>query len=140
MSKFAVILAAAGKSDRFKDKNYKKPFAPLAGRAVWLHSAEKFLNREDVKQLLIVIAAEDREYFQFKFAANVAILGIDVVDGGQQRADSIQQALARVRRKSTSSPCMMPPGLAWPTNGSATSLPRPKRAAPRSWRRRWSAR
>jgi 2-C-methyl-D-erythritol 4-phosphate cytidylyltransferase len=97
MANFAVILAAAGKSDRFKDKNYKKPFAPLAGRAVWLHSAEKFLNREDVKQVLMVIAAEDREYFQFKFAANAAILGIDVVDGGQHRADSIQQALARVR-------------------------------------------
>ena len=97
MAKFAVILAAAGKSGRFKDKNYKKPFAPLANRAVWLHSAEKFLDREDVKQLLLVIAAEDREYFQFKFAANAAILGIDVVDGGQHRADSIQRALARVK-------------------------------------------
>ena len=47
MSKFAVILPAAGKSSRFHDKNYKKPFAPLAGRAVWLHVAEKFLNRGD---------------------------------------------------------------------------------------------
>ncbi len=26
MSKFAVILPAAGKSSRFGDKNYKKPF------------------------------------------------------------------------------------------------------------------
>ena len=41
---FAVILAAAGKSSRFNDKNYKKPFAPLDGRPVWLHSAEKFLR------------------------------------------------------------------------------------------------
>ena len=46
MSKFAVILAAAGKSSRFKDKNYKKPFVPLANRAVWLHSAERFLGRD----------------------------------------------------------------------------------------------
>jgi 2-C-methyl-D-erythritol 4-phosphate cytidylyltransferase len=97
VAKFAVILAAAGKSGRFKDKNYKKPFAPLAGRAVWLHSAEKFLNREEVKQVLIVVAAEDREFFEFKFAANTAILGIDIVEGGEQRADSIQRALARVR-------------------------------------------
>jgi 2-C-methyl-D-erythritol 4-phosphate cytidylyltransferase len=97
VSKFAVILAAAGKSSRFKDKNYKKPFAPLANRAVWLHSAEKFLGRDDVKQLLLVISPEDREDFNFKFAANAAILGIDVIDGGAERADSIQRALARVK-------------------------------------------
>ncbi len=48
MATFAVILPAAGKSSRFHDKNYKKPFAPLDGRPVWLHSAEKFLKRKDV--------------------------------------------------------------------------------------------
>jgi 2-C-methyl-D-erythritol 4-phosphate cytidylyltransferase len=97
MSKFAVILAAAGKSSRYKDKNYKKPFAPLANRAVWLHSAERFLGRDDVKQLLLVISPEDRDDFNFKFAANAAILGIDVVDGGAERSDSIERALARVK-------------------------------------------
>ena len=97
MAKFAVILPAAGASSRFKDKNYKKPFAPLADRAVWLHSAERFLNRQDVKQLILVIAAADREYFNFKFAPNVAILGIEVVEGGKERADSIERAMARVK-------------------------------------------
>ena len=29
MSKFAVILPAAGKSSRFRDPHYKKPFAPF---------------------------------------------------------------------------------------------------------------
>jgi len=94
---FAVILPAAGKSSRFKDKHYKKPFAPLGGRAVWLHSAEKFLHRSDVKQLIIVVSPEDREYFDGKFGANVMILGVDVVAGGAERADSIQNALERVK-------------------------------------------
>ena len=97
MSKFCVIMPAAGKSRRFHDKHYKKPFASLDGRAVWLHSAEKFLNREDVTQLILVIAADDRESFQMKFAANVAIMGIDVVEGGAERSDSIEKALAHVR-------------------------------------------
>ncbi len=97
VAQFAVIMPAAGKSSRFVDKNYKKPFAPLADRAVWLHSAEKFLARSDVKQLIVVISAEDREYFQFKFGANVAILGIDVVEGGAERFDSVAKALARVK-------------------------------------------
>ncbi len=97
MSTFAVILAAAGKSSRFKDKNYKKPYAPLDGRGVWLHSAEKFLARDDVKQLILVIAAEDREYFQMKFGANAAILGVTVVEGGAERADSVQKALEKIQ-------------------------------------------
>jgi 2-C-methyl-D-erythritol 4-phosphate cytidylyltransferase len=97
VSSFSVILAAAGSSTRFRDKHYKKPFAPLADRAVWLHSAEKFLNREDVKQLILIIADEDRAAFDGKFAANVAILGIQVVPGGRERADSVANALAQVR-------------------------------------------
>src|SRR5262245_26606292 len=97
MSKFAVILPAAGQSRRFHDKAYKKPFAPLGGRAVWLHSAERFLNRSDVKQLIVVIAQEDKELFDMKFGANVAILGVQVVFGGAERADSVQKALEHVK-------------------------------------------
>ncbi len=97
MAKFAVILPAAGKSSRFKDKSYKKPFALLGGRAVWLHSAERFLNRDDVVQTILVIADDDREYFDFKFSSNVAILGITVVVGGAERSDSVENALARVK-------------------------------------------
>ncbi|MCE5303447.1 MAG: 2-C-methyl-D-erythritol 4-phosphate cytidylyltransferase [Planctomycetaceae bacterium] len=97
MSKFAVILPAAGRSSRFRDESYKKPFAPLANKPVWLHSAERFLNRGDVSQTILVIAPEDRESFHMKFSANVAILGIEVIDGGAERADSVEAALARVQ-------------------------------------------
>jgi 2-C-methyl-D-erythritol 4-phosphate cytidylyltransferase len=97
VAKFAVILPAAGKSSRFRDQNYKKPFAPLANRAVWLHVAERFTNRDDVKQVIIVVSREDREEFDRKFGANVMIQGIEVVDGGAERADSIQNAMARVK-------------------------------------------
>lgn len=97
MSKFSVIMPAAGKSRRFKDKHYKKPFANLDGRAVWLHSAEKFLNRDEVIQLILIIAPEDRDAFEMKFSANVAILGIDLVEGGAERADSVEKALTHVK-------------------------------------------
>jgi 2-C-methyl-D-erythritol 4-phosphate cytidylyltransferase len=97
MSTFAVILPAAGRSTRFRDQHYKKPFAVLGGKAVWLHSAEKFLNRQDVKQTIVVIAEEDREEFSRKFGANLAIMGVEVCKWGAERADSIQNALAKVR-------------------------------------------
>ncbi|MCO6457144.1 MAG: 2-C-methyl-D-erythritol 4-phosphate cytidylyltransferase [Pirellulaceae bacterium] len=97
MATFAVILPAAGKSSRFRDPHFKKPFASLDNRAVWMHSAEKFLARDDVKQVILVIDDEDRDEFQARFAANVAILGVEVVSGGAERADSVLNALARVR-------------------------------------------
>lgn len=96
MSSFAVILPAAGKSSRFRDPHYKKPFVPLENRPVWLHAAEKFTNRSDVRQTLLVISPEDREAFQSKIGANAALLGIEIVDGGTERTDSVANALARV--------------------------------------------
>lgn len=97
MPRFAVILPAAGKSSRFQDQHYKKPFAPLDGRPVWMHAADRFVNRPDVVQTLLVIAPEDREYFAEKFGGNAALLGIDVVEGGSERYESVARALERVR-------------------------------------------
>jgi 2-C-methyl-D-erythritol 4-phosphate cytidylyltransferase len=96
MPTFGVILAAAGQSSRFQDTNYKKPFAPLAGRAVWLHSAEKFLERSDVKQVVIVVAPEDREAFVEKFGANLAFMGVTLAEGGAHRADSVRRGLEKL--------------------------------------------
>lgn len=94
MSNFAVILLAAGQSSRFKDRE-KKPFASLDGRAVWLRSLELFSVREDVSQILIVIAEEDQELFERRFRANVAFISnARVVLGGKERSDSVQNALA----------------------------------------------
>lgn len=97
MPTFAAIITAAGKSTRFGDRNYKKPFAMLGGRAVWLHSVDRLQNHKGVKQTIVTVAREDREEFDRKFGANVAIMGIEVVEGGEHRADSVQRALERVK-------------------------------------------
>jgi 2-C-methyl-D-erythritol 4-phosphate cytidylyltransferase len=97
VASFAVILPAAGKSSRFGDQFYKKPFAPLESRPVWMHAAEKFCNRADVKQTLLVISPEDRESFNSQFGGNAALLGVQVVEGGNERYDSVAAALARVQ-------------------------------------------
>jgi 2-C-methyl-D-erythritol 4-phosphate cytidylyltransferase len=97
VASFAVILPAAGKSSRFGDQFYKKPFAPLENRAVWMHAAERFCNRADVKQTLLVISPEDRGHFNSQFGGNAALLGVEIVEGGSERYDSVAAALARVR-------------------------------------------
>ena len=97
MPKFAVILPAAGKSSRFSLQKRKNTFVELKGRAVWLRAAEHFVNRDDVVQTLVVLAPEDVDWFKEKFAPNLAFMNVELVTGGAERADSVRNALARVR-------------------------------------------
>ncbi len=99
MTQFAVILAAAGSSSRFGDPFKKKVYASLANKPMWLHAAEVFSKRRDVGQVILVIAADDRDHFNDKFAGNVALLGIEVTVGGSQRADSVLNGLKHVREE-----------------------------------------
>jgi 2-C-methyl-D-erythritol 4-phosphate cytidylyltransferase len=96
VSKFAVLLLAAGRSTRFGDAFYKKPFAPLADRAVWLHASERFSGRKDVAQTIVVIGPDDVEEFQRKYGANLAFSGVELAVGGEERSDSVRAGLAKV--------------------------------------------
>ena len=97
MSRFAVILPAAGQSSRFQKQRRKKVFVELAGRAVWLRAADCFVNRPDVAQVLVVVSPDDLEWFKEKFAPNMAFMNVEIVAGGKERADSVGNALARVK-------------------------------------------
>lgn len=99
MAGFAVILPAAGKSTRFQMQKRKKTFIDLKGRAVWLRAAELFVNRDDVVQTLVVVSPEDLDWFKEKFAPNLAFMNVEIVPGGAERADSVRNALARVRHE-----------------------------------------
>ena len=96
MAKFAVLMPAAGKSSRFRDKE-KKPFATLDGRAVWLRAAELFITRPDVCQCVIIVAPEDQEVFRRRYGANLAFMNVQIADGGAERFDSVANALALVK-------------------------------------------
>ena len=97
MPRFAIILPAAGKSSRFGDPWRKKVFVDLKGRPVWLRTAEAFLQHRDVVQTILCIARDDHAWFREKFAANLAFLNLEVVEGGAERADTVQRGLAHVR-------------------------------------------
>jgi 2-C-methyl-D-erythritol 4-phosphate cytidylyltransferase len=98
MSRFAVILPAAGKSSRFRDRE-KKPFVNLDGRAVWLRCAELLVTRDDVCQCLIVVAPEDQETFRRHYQANLAFMNVQIANGGAERFDSVANALAMVKEE-----------------------------------------
>jgi 2-C-methyl-D-erythritol 4-phosphate cytidylyltransferase len=93
---FAVILPAAGKSSRFRDKE-KKPFVNLDGRAVWLRTAEYFVARDDVCQTILVVDPDDQEMVRRRYGANLAFLNIQIADGGAERFESVANALALIK-------------------------------------------
>ncbi len=91
----AVIIPAAGKSSRFGGRE-KKTFTALDGRPVWLRAAELFWSRVDVSRVYIVIAPEDREDFRNRFGHLLAFANAELVDGGEERFDSVGNALTRI--------------------------------------------
>lgn len=95
MSRFAVIIPAAGRSSRFGGAE-KKPFVALDGRPVWVRAAEAFWNRPDVSRVYVVIAPDDRADFRARFAHLLAFANAELVDGGAERFESVAHALARV--------------------------------------------
>jgi len=58
------------------------------------------MNRSDVKQVIVCISADDRELFDLKFGANIAILGVQVIEGGEhqrlQRNPFVQDQIERL--------------------------------------------
>lgn len=93
--RFAVIVPAAGKSSRFGGRE-KKPFVSLDGRPIWLRAAEMFWKRDDVNKVYLVIAPADRDEFRGRFGHLLAFANAEVVAGGEERFESVANALARV--------------------------------------------
>ena len=98
---FAVILAAAGRSSRFSQKGsvdpaVKKTFTHLNGKPVWLRSAEKFASRDDVIQVIVVVAPDDIGWFRQYYLSDINRMLLLVVAGGENRVDSIRSGLIAV--------------------------------------------
>lgn len=102
MPEFSVIIPAAGASRRFQGRGcaQKKPFVELDGRAIWLRTVDHFLNRSDVVEIIVVIAADDMDEFTERFRPNLAFMEIQVVAGGATRAESVANGLAALKKSS----------------------------------------
>lgn len=94
--KVAVIICAAGKSSRFGGKK-KKPFEDVNGKAAFLYSLELFSELDCVKQILVAIAADQRELVEVKWGANLEFFGAKTYIGGDERFETVQKGLAIVK-------------------------------------------
>lgn len=92
----AVVLPAAGSGRRFGSSE-NKLFAPLAGEAIWVRSARRVRSHRRVGRVVMPIAPHDRKRFETEFAAVLAELAVECVDGGVERTDSVLAGLSAVR-------------------------------------------
>lgn len=92
----AAIICAAGASSRFGGKR-KKAFVDVAGRAVFLRSAELFSNRDDVKQVLLGITSEDEELVSVKWGPNLKFFGVSIFIGGDERFDTVNKGIELIK-------------------------------------------
>ena len=93
--KVAVIVPAAGKSERFgSDGN--KTMAKLEGRPVFVRTLEHFINRDDVCQTILVVAGSGLAEVKSKYAPNLGFMGVALVEGGDDRVASVRAGLAKV--------------------------------------------
>jgi 2-C-methyl-D-erythritol 4-phosphate cytidylyltransferase len=98
MAKIAVIVPGAGKGERFGSTE-KKTLAKLDGRPVFMRSIELFINRDDVCQTILVVSGDDLKEVKQKYAANLGFMGVQLVEGGEVRRDSVAAALAVVKEE-----------------------------------------
>lgn len=95
MSKYCVIIPAAGKAERF-GASEKKTFAKIDGRPMFIRTLEHFISRPDVCQTILAVAPEDMATMKTSYAANLGFMGVKLVEGGARRCDSVAAALPMV--------------------------------------------
>jgi len=96
MAKVCVILAAAGRGERFGGEE-SKTFAALDGSPMFLRTLEAFVNRDDVAQTILAVAPGDVTHVKEKFGPNLGFMGVQLAEGGEHRCQTIRNALDMVR-------------------------------------------
>lgn len=95
MSKISAIVVAAGRGERFDDKQ-NKVFAKLGEQPLFLRALQLFCNREDVCQTLLVVSPDDMEEMKSKYGPNIGFMGVKLVEGGTERWESVAKGMAEV--------------------------------------------
>lgn len=92
----SAVLLAAGRSTRMGNGLPRKPFLELAGRTVLEHAIAAFAAAASVRELVLVVHANDLEQVRELVARMpfADLLGA-VVEGGVERTDSVRLGVAQ---------------------------------------------
>jgi len=95
----AAILVAAGRGRRFGSAE-NKVLLPLAGRAIWIRAVEALQSSAAIASIVLVVRPCDRA--DLESIANT--LSVSVIEGGQERYDSVRNGLRWLLESKDASP------------------------------------
>lgn len=92
---FALILTAAGSSQRFSDKDVKKEFLKIDGHSVLYRAAEPFFEIPSLSAVVVTTkeGSEDEAYVAMEDLTDVNSIPMLFSKGGETRAESVKKAL-----------------------------------------------
>src|SRR6185436_7488331 len=99
----AVILPAAGLGTRMgrtspeKAGVSRKQFMLLDGSPIFLHTVRKFAKCARVSEIVLAVRADDHAWVEELLAKEKLDKPVRVVDGGDSRQQSVENALAVVK-------------------------------------------
>ena len=96
MTKLAVIIPAAGSGSRMGSR-VPKPFLKLRDVSILEHTIRAFATVDEVEQIIVATSVhwiDEVQSVLLNFKGSVR--NLDVVEGGQERQDSIYNALSKI--------------------------------------------
>jgi 2-C-methyl-D-erythritol 4-phosphate cytidylyltransferase len=99
MANFSVLILTAAPPGQGGDAT--GAYVKIDGREALLKSVELFLNRENVKQIQLVILSESMEQAKQKFGAHLGFSGVKLIAGGPKWSDQIAAASGTVSAEAT---------------------------------------
>ena len=92
MAIFSVLVLTAPPPTQASEAG--GPYVKIDGREALIRSVELFLNRDNVKQLQLVVDGDDMDEAKRKYGAHLGFSGVKLIPGGPKWMDQIAAALA----------------------------------------------
>lgn len=94
----SVVIVSAGKGSRMK-ANINKQFLKIRDKEVIAHTIDKFYNNKNIKEVIIVIREDEKEFFDENIIKKYGYKDIKIAFGGKERQDSVYNGLKVVDEK-----------------------------------------
>src|SRR5437763_9658560 len=99
MAIFSVLVVTAAPRGRAVEAG--GAFVKIDGREALTRSIELFLNRENVKQVIVAFSSEEAEDAKRRHGAHFSFSGVKVVTGGPRWIDQMIAAKEKISPEST---------------------------------------
>ena len=94
MATFSVAILTAAPPGQASEAG--GAFVKIDGREALLRSVELFLNRDPIKQIQVVVMAEELEEAKRKYGPHLSFSGVKLISGGPRWTDQIKAAAAKM--------------------------------------------